>query len=30
MLAPLELRPRSDAAGQFELISDVENSMRFG
>ena len=24
MLAPLELRPRSDAAGQFEMISDVE------
>ena len=24
MLAPLKLRPRSNAAGQFEMISDVE------
>src|SRR3984893_12236992 len=24
MLAPLELRPRSEATGQFEVISDVE------
>jgi len=24
MLAPLELRPRPDAAGQLEVVSDVE------
>src|SRR5690242_16036225 len=24
VLAPLELRPRPDAAGQFEVVSDVE------
>src|SRR6202140_2656846 len=24
MVAPLELRPRSDAAGQFEVVADVE------
>src|SRR5437764_7476648 len=24
MVAPLELRPRSDAAGQFQVVSDVE------